>query len=948
MTWAFPYGAAASAANPTLNAATGVYYADQNPVIRVTPARQTVTRIEVRDWYDNVVTSLPFVAGRVVSGDEYSATTTPGTMYAIPAPSGGWKPGWYRLYQYDDINTADVGAYGTWNGGVAVGATNIVILRTQLASFPPFDPTVHPADWTVPTTGSQGTTDFLTALFPTGAPGLGGGSINLRLRAAIGASTARLTMDSALDFKGGAYHVTQKQITGNVATLTLGEAHTLQVGAAMGAYGIGAPFTDGAYTITAKTSTTVSFALTAADLVATAGSGYVYSSQSDALVNNRIQQAISNEVYTVPNTSPHYDPARSALRQTWVEFPNLAVDFLQVIVGGAGFNVLPADPSRDPATYRVVVTAGTVSGFKIVVTQADGVTPIETYDNVADIAHAQAAINWVSAYIWLNGPELVNTPAPVQVPNAAYLGVRATVAALTSLGLDRFEGPVNEPSPQPQFITDNLKVWQLFHKAVKDENSSAKVLGPGYVELFGVNPLDPTDTPASCWFGQLLAAGFADYVDEWSTHIYNVQPGGDFNVARALIQGWFDVLDHFGVNDRPVWVTEGLNPEHIIHNGGVWSPRFGREMTLQTLLWEQFGVPRERAVLWYDISHGFWDYPTWMLDADQTWEPGMVLMRVLAEETWGKLHHTAMSFGPIGDRIFLGSVYRNPSDLTSVAVMQAQSSLQVDGGSSVTLEVSDSTVLDLEVVNGLGHQSTLERDVHGYFRVPVEDIPTYVHLPAHVTATVVTCNDWPHTMSALINSASAASGVVPTGRTGGVFVKAINDDQWELYPVQSTQPGSVYWADTANSGTTLPDTVTLDWPRLTRVDRVIVWSGNLSLNQNALSDFDVQTSMDGTTWTTRATVAREATCRQWSTDSSSHGCRYETYWSRQWIHDVKFPDGPVYAKYVRLYVRHTSHGELPDATGLSYVADPFKPSVVLQEVAVLCDRNAQPTYATLT
>ncbi len=112
---------------------------------------------------------------------------------------------------------------------------------------------------------------------------------------------------------------------------------------------------------------------------------------------------------------------------------------------------------------------------------------------------------------------------------------------------------------------------------------------------------------------------------------------------------------------------------------------------------------------------------------------------------------------------------------------------------------------------------------------------------------------------------------------------------------------------TAISPNTPPDTAVLMWPQTTRVDRVVVWG-------LYLIDFDVQTTVDGTTWVTQATVTKTSnTSFQHGTGADNAGCERETYWDEQWIFDVPFPNGPMTCKGVRLYVRATAYGSEPDS-----------------------------------
>ena len=62
---------------------------------------------------------------------------------------------------------------------------------------------------------------------------------------------------------------------------------------------------------------------------------------------------------------------------------------------------------------------------------------------------------------------------------------------------------------------------------------------------------------------------------------------------------------------------------------GSYQPRLqGRWTMLEMMLFEQYGLPKEHNHLWYDRSHGFWDFPTWWENDDNSFNPAAPLMRI--------------------------------------------------------------------------------------------------------------------------------------------------------------------------------------------------------------------------------------------------------------------------------------------------------------------------------
>lgn len=82
--------------------------------------------------------------------------------------------------------------------------------------------------------------------------------------------------------------VTNKALTSNVATITTSSAHGLSVGNSVTVSGVDATF-NGTYTLTAVTSTTLSYARTAANVTSTASSGTVSSGSGITYIARAIE-----------------------------------------------------------------------------------------------------------------------------------------------------------------------------------------------------------------------------------------------------------------------------------------------------------------------------------------------------------------------------------------------------------------------------------------------------------------------------------------------------------------------------------------------------------------------------------------------------------------------------------------------------------------------------------
>lgn len=587
--------------------------------------------------------------------------------------------------------------------------------------------------------------------------------------------------------------------------------------------------------------------------------------------------------------SPYADANRP--RPMFCQIPNGGADRLQLpgSTGGTNYlNCYAATAFAATGNVHLAIAAGSSSGSKVTVFYPDAVTVVETYDNQATATAAAAAINAASIYIVACIPGASanaagGTLSPTAIPNVLYTGVSAVVAGLYPT-VTRFEGPTNEPADSSTIQASNIvQQMRLFQAAVHAGNASAKAIGPCLVDILSDQHWD-----------SFFAQGGGVYCDEVSAHAYNTATNGDINYGRNSITTWLAILAAHSIT-APIWLTEGGGMS-FTSVYGVLHPRRARVPLLQTLLWEQYGVPRERNLVWYDVAHGFWSFPSWLENSDTSLNPMALLFRVLAEETFGQTHNQILDFGTPGNQIFLGSVYTTPGGGTSTAVIQCASHMP---NNQITLSVTGTTS-PLTVVNGFGVTSTVPI-VGGLAVIPVGEIPTYIRLPVGAAITVFSCRDW-------APSQSANKALTSTAKIGGVTNTVINSGAFMTNYANST--------GVARSTGSLPDTAELDWGSAQKIDRVIIWCGPAWQNMAGLVAFDVQTTVDGTTWVTQSTVTKTTpTSFQHGSDNRSGGCEQETYWDEQWIFDVEF--SPVQALGVRLQVTATSFGGEPDAAAIT-------------------------------
>jgi hypothetical protein len=619
----------------------------------------------------------------------------------------------------------------------------------------------------------------------------------------------------------------------------------------------------------------------------------------ESLTNAETLAAVMTTYYANLN-APYYDPNRP--RPLWVEFINGGVDTLQLPgsgggTGGAGGYLQVYAKTGTLAAGGDVyasVGAGSVSGNKVTVYYPDATTVVETYDNLASASAASTAINAASNYIvayppGTGGVSTAGTLAVTAIGNAKWTGVGTVVSTLYPLGITRFEGPTNEPT----LSLNTVQQMKLFQAAVHAGNADALAIGPCPENI-------TTLTGTNSWT-TFLAGGGAAYCDELSFHDYDTIVNGDINEGRTQIAAFLALLAEYDV-DLPMWQTEATNVFYSVY--GVYHPRRSRVPLLMTLLWEQYGIPHERNPVWYDYSQGYWAYPSWLKNADGSLNPVAGLFRTLTEETFGQPYSSALTFPGPAENMMVGNVYSTPGGGTSTVAIQCASYMP---GATVTLNISGAKG-SLVVVDGFGNESTVTISTGGQATISVSEIPTYVQLSAGATVTVATVNGWQPTN---VNQALTASATI-----GGVATTVINDGQFMTsYPGGTSVPGVAF-----STGSIPGDTAELSWASPVKVDRLIIFCGGVCPWQalSALSNFEVQTSVDGSTWVTQQTVTKTGVSSFWfGSDESNAACTYETYWDEQGIFDVPFPNGAVLCNAVRIVVTATSYGGEPDANAIS-------------------------------
>ena len=444
----------------------------------------------------------------------------------------------------------------------------------------------------------------------------------------------------------------------------------------------------------------------------------------------------------------------------------------------------------------------------------------------------------------------------------------------------RYWEPRNEPnygaSPEG-FVENELKG---FYETVKSVDPGLKVMGPGTVSI---------GPQLQGWLHGFFKAGGAKYIDAFSFHIYN-GINGDLQLGRRTLDSLQEMLEEYGVGGMEKWQTE---QGYFAALYGAFQPRLqGRWTMLEMMLFEQYGLPKERNHLWYDRSHGFWDFPTWFVNDDGGYNPAAPLMRVMSEELHGTTFEKRLDFGKNGNVLFIGSVFKG-KDKRVAAIMNAGC-----GEMPVTLKVVGG-LRPLKVVSAFGEESTLAVS-SGKARLVVPDLPVYVQLGPGQTVDVEPI-DWGR------NLLLSADKQVKTSGTGA-------------HPADASIPNDIgkifngfyenwYWAQSKDAQPWMDDTkefpawIEIALPKPAAISRVAVFGCVPWQWQGTLVDHEVQIDQNGQ-WVTVGRISEPL--RTFGVFSPPTRTTVDTFFSDRSIFVHEF--SKVTTSKIRVFVHNTTFG----------------------------------------
>ncbi len=444
-----------------------------------------------------------------------------------------------------------------------------------------------------------------------------------------------------------------------------------------------------------------------------------------------------------------------------------------------------------------------------------------------------------------------------------------------------------EPRNEPNYGasgSDFLKRELIdFHQTVKGVDPKLRVLSPGTVSIApGGHGLD--------FIEDFLKAGGAKYIDGFSFHFYNGL-NGDLWLGRHSLDGLTAMLRKYNAADKELWQTEQGFFACVY---GAYQPHIQARWTmLEMMLFEQYGLPKENNHLWYDVSHGFWDVPTWWENDDRSFNPALPLMRVWSEELFGKHFSKKLDFGLTGNKLYVGSQFEGDGHRV-IALMSAGSP---DGSVEINLK---GTATSVREISSFG----VQRDVpisNGVARLTVPELPIYLE-PAPGQEIEIVPQDFGTNLarSPGVTAASSGTGVHPVDpKIPNNIAKLFNGELECWYSDQ--RPESQPWMDNTPK---FPAWVELKFPAATEVSRVIIYAPAPWQWQGTLLDYELQYDDGSGKWVTIEHVIEPA--KTFRVLTTAMRTKVDSFFSDRhiFLHHFK----PVILTKLRILVHETTWG----------------------------------------
>lgn len=497
---------------------------------------------------------------------------------------------------------------------------------------------------------------------------------------------------------------------------------------------------------------------------------------------------------------------------------------------------------------------------------------------------------------------------PGLTPSAGVLAdITAGVQALVPTGVVNFECQ-NEANSSGVTAPDFITRFNAWADQVHSANVNAKTMGPCTLDVNG----------QLTWVDTVLGS-VGNKTDIISFHNYSA--GYSLNEIKSVLDKFVTVLTKYSLQNKPRVLSEGIS--RYAANYGSFNPMLQARMTmLEFILYEQYGMPKERIHNFYQTQHGFWGFPSWWMGQDNgeyAPMPTVALVRVYSEEVFGKAYAAKLDFGTTWNKYIIANRYDHPSNGTkTIAIIS-------DGlDMNVKFQVSGATYLD--TVDYFGNV-TSTAVVNGILTLPVTFLPKYIRVPAGATCVPADVNGGRDVYTAQQSTAVSSS------RSSATYAQYAADGDFASTPFR------------ANDSEGTNGTWELAFTNPTRFDRVIVSCPFPWQEDSAMLDFDLQ-YWNGSSWVTIGTRTENTNTFNWTSGKPANACYVDSYWTRRniWMFELSTP---ITASKIRIFARTCSYGGEPtpeartgggqfavDQTGQGWTR-----KLCLREVAVYLKRD---------
>ena len=582
-------------------------------------------------------------------------------------------------------------------------------------------------------------------------------------------------------------------------------------------------------------------------------------------------------------------------------------------VGSINFAIFRDDPHfPHPPPWSTPASYSTEGGQDNVMRGIIGLGPQRHY--IADVSNPDPTLQTVTADLGLDQQYYLANPDPIRprdlminFPNGGsdLAGVTKVATQLGSrVSHWEWRNEPNTTSGRGDLYAAEMK---KFAQAIHSVNPALKVIGPTTVNI---NP------QSMAWIEAFLQSGGGDAIDGFAFHSYNTT-NGDLWLARTSLDNLNTLLAKYGQDKKEKWQTEqGFPASHY----GVYEPRHQGQWTmLQNMVFEQYGIPKEHNVNWYDWSHGFWDVPDWWVNSDGSLNPTGVLMRVWSEECYGTKFTKAYDFGSPGNKLYLGSLFQGPGKslaaFMSAGGTDGQITLQVSGGTRLHIVSALGVAADLPVVNG---QVTL----------PVAEIPVYVEMTTGQTIQVIPLN-WGQNLALQPGVTASASGATthPTDPSDSNDIAKLFNGQMENWYYDFTSNSRPWSSNTdLSSG---PAWVEMDLPVPTLINRVVIYCPVPYQADSSLLDYEMQYDHNGQ-WVTLNHTTEPAKTFPFFTNTEK--CTEDSYYSARNIFVNEFD--AVKTGKIRILVHDCTWGGAPSQESANAGGESGPHQINIREIEV--------------